>query len=107
MLVKKESQEVSLNSTVNMCRLKKIKSFVYLGSIISSDGICLKEIEKKIALTKKCLLELERIFKKRSEHQVKEKTLKIRRCFRFSKRAFYVAVAAVGHNLLLRDNTMK
>ena len=52
MLVKKESQEVSVNIIVNKHKLEQVRSFVYVSSIISDDGRCLKEINKRIVQAK-------------------------------------------------------
>ena len=43
------------NILIDGARIKQSSAFVYLGSIISQDARCNKEIERRILIAKKCI----------------------------------------------------
>jgi len=50
-VISKSSVTPSCNITVNVDKLKQVDQFIYLGSLISQDGRCDKEIKRRIGIS--------------------------------------------------------
>ena len=52
MIIKKDNEEESGCITVYKHKLEQAKHYTYLGSLVTEDGGCLKEINKRITKAK-------------------------------------------------------
>ncbi|KAJ8718735.1 hypothetical protein PYW07_016291 [Mythimna separata] len=60
--------------------LETVDNFVYLGSIISNDGSCEKEVRRRIGMAKSAMAQLDKVWKDRNI-SVKTKTKLVRTLF--------------------------
>ena len=65
MVISKDSQSPPCNLSCAGTKIEQVNSFNYLGSVLTSDGRCKKEIKRRIGLAKNSFQQMASIFKDR------------------------------------------
>ena len=66
MVISESSATPSCNITVNGDKLKQVDQFIYLGSLISQDGRCDKDIKRRIGISKNIFHNMEKVLTSRA-----------------------------------------
>jgi len=66
MVISKSSVTPSCNITVNGDKLKQVDQFIYLGSLISQNGRCDKEIKRRIGISKNIFHSMKKVLASRA-----------------------------------------
>ena len=62
------------NITIHGTSLEQVNSFIYLGSMFTSDGRCVQDVRRRIGIAKSAFTSLEKVLKSRHQTPTKNKS---------------------------------